>query len=114
MAEALESLIKFVYSEWKKDNYKIIDFCHPDIEILLNFIDDASFSEELKSHIINCDICSESLAVGLSIESEQVSPGAELLKWAKDLKAKKKINIFSAFIDQLKTLFVLKIRPEFN
>ena len=71
MYSRLEALIEKLYKQWKSGRLRKED-AHPDEETLACFAEgklSVSQTERVKAHLVNCDICSEAVALNIKLES---------------------------------------------
>jgi len=88
MQNKLERFIKLVYKQWRLDQLRISE-PHPDEETFVCFLEGRLSEDEgarIKSHLISCDSCAESLLLQarLKVSEEQEVP-EQLLERAKNL-----------------------------
>jgi len=75
----IEKLIKAVYRGWRKTQ-PFAQSEHPNEEVLTSFLEGKlpfDECENLKSHLISCKLCSESLALALKSPEEELSNQAD-------------------------------------
>src|SRR3989338_1306425 len=73
MPDKLDRLIKLIYKKWRFDNLVTYE-THPDDEALACFLEGnlpQEESEQIKSHLLNCDGCAEILALSLEIKPDE-------------------------------------------
>src|SRR3989338_2361153 len=66
----IEKLIKLVYRQWKEDSPPI-EARHPDEEVLACFLENRlspEENEEIKTHLIICDTCSQGVSAQLALK----------------------------------------------
>lgn len=88
MQDRLEKLIRAVYKGWKKDKIQL-PRDHPDEETLVCFLENrlsAQENIEIKSHLIGCETCAQSIALQLKLDlAETKEIPVELLERIKNL-----------------------------
>ena len=81
MYSRIEELISGVYRKWKAGKIKK-EALHPDEEALACFLEGKlgqEEAEEIKAHLINCDFCSEAVALNLKMKPAQQQEVPEVL-----------------------------------
>lgn len=74
MQDKLDKLIKSVYRAWRRDRQKPVR-AHPDEEDLVCFLEgrlSSQKTEEIKEHLLNCDSCSEAVAMSLKLKPTRI------------------------------------------
>ena len=69
MQDKLEKLIKAVYRRWREDKQKLL-LAHPSEENLACFLEGLLAPQEaleVMEHILNCDTCSDAVAISLNL-----------------------------------------------
>ncbi|MFH1198586.1 MAG: hypothetical protein V1650_00245 [Candidatus Omnitrophota bacterium] len=101
MQERIDKIIRTVYKKWKAD-YAHLDSAHPDEELLVCFLENKLLNEEseqIKLHLLSCEICARKVALDLSlgdIAGKQVSQ--ELLGKVKELVAAGNLKALEIFL----------------
>src|SRR3989338_5802574 len=84
----IEKLIKLVYRQWKEDSPPI-EARHPDEEVLACFLENRlspEENEEIKTHLIICDTCSQGVSAQLALKPiEEKELPLELIERLKEL-----------------------------
>lgn len=91
MPDKLERLIKLVYKDWKKDKQRLRTEGHPNEEDMICFLENKLSQqdcESIKRHLINCERCSEVLAIQIRLRPAEIkNVPQELLERVKGLVA---------------------------
>lgn len=89
MLDKLGRLIKLVYKDWKEDKQGLRTEEHPDEEDIACFLENRLSQqdcESIKRHLINCERCSEVLAIQIRLKPAEIKKvPQELLERVKGL-----------------------------